>query len=125
MSKIVRLYRKGSQLRHPLVELGGHVPMQLSLIDEVVPLFLVFMKKPGFLPAASSKRLKKTGGQKMKVDEERRNREARPSKYLAGRNDDVSKGTLGMVQSIQHGCDPITKAFPIHVLGAIIEGEDR
>ena len=96
-SKIIRLYRKGSQLRHPLEELGGHVPMQPCLIDKAVPLFLVFTKEPGFLPAASVKRLKKIGGQKIKVDEERRNREARPSKYLAGGNDDISKGALGTV----------------------------
>ena len=57
----------------------------------------MFTKEPGFLLAASGKRLKKIGGQKIKVDEERINREARPSKYLAGGNDDVSKGTLGMV----------------------------
>ena len=99
--------------------------MQPCLIDEVIPLFLVFMMEPGFLPAASGKRLKKTGGQKMKVDEERRNREARPSKYLAGRNDDVSKGTMGMVQSIQHGRDPIVKTLLVHALGAIVEGEDH
>ena len=30
-----------------------------------------------------------------------------------------------MVQSIQHGRDPIAKALPVHVLGAIVEGEDR
>ena len=71
--------------------------MQPCLIDETVPLFLVFTKEPGFLPATSDKRLKKTGGQKMKVDEDRRNREARPNKYLAGENKDVSKGALGMV----------------------------
>ena len=41
-SKIVRLRRKGSQLGHPLAELGGHIPMQPCLIDEAVPLFLMF-----------------------------------------------------------------------------------
>ena len=96
-SKIVRLRHEGSQLGHPLAELGSHVPMQPCLIDEAVPLFLVFTKEPRFLPATSDKRLKKTGGQKIKVDEERRNREVRPNKYLAGGNDNVSKGTLGMV----------------------------
>ena len=99
--------------------------MQLSLIDEVVPLFLVFTKDLGFLPAASNKRLKKTGGQKINVDEERRNREARPSKYLADGNDDVSKGALGMVQSIQHHRDPIVETLPLHGLGVIVEGEER
>ena len=98
--------------------------MQPRLIDEVVPLFLVFTKESGFLSAMSGKRLKKTGGQKIKVDEERRNREARPSKYLASKNDDISKGALGMVQSIQHGRDPIIETLPLHALGAIIEGED-
>ena len=59
-SKIVRLRRKGSQLGHPLVELGGHIPMQSCLIDKAVPLFLVFTQEPRFLPATSSKRLEKT-----------------------------------------------------------------
>ena len=58
-SKIVRLRRKGSQLGHPLAELGGHVLVQPCRIDEVVPLFLVFAQELGFLPATSSKRLKK------------------------------------------------------------------
>ena len=61
-SKIVRLRGKGSQLGHPLSELGGHIPMQLCLINEVVPTLLVFTKELGFLPAASYKRLKKDGG---------------------------------------------------------------
>ena len=99
--------------------------MQPCLIDKAVPLFLVFTKEPGFLPAASVKRLKKIGGQKIKVDEERRNREARPSKYLIGRNDDVLKGAPGMLQSIQHGRDPIVETLPLHAHDAIIEGEDR
>ena len=58
-SKIVRLHRKGSQLGHPLAELGGHVPVQPCFIDEAVPLFLVFAQEPGFLLAMSSKRLEK------------------------------------------------------------------
>ena len=55
-SKIVHLHGKGSQLGHPLAELGGHVPVQQCLIDEVAPILLVFMKEPGFLSAASNKR---------------------------------------------------------------------
>ena len=50
--------------------------MQPCLIDEVVPILLVFMKELGFLLAASDKRLKKDGGQKTKIDEEKRNQEA-------------------------------------------------
>ena len=73
--------------------------MQLRLLNEVVPILLVFMKEPGFLPATSNKRLKKDGGQKTKIDEERRDREARPSEYLTGGNNDVSKGAPGLVQS--------------------------
>ena len=57
----------------------------------------MFMKEPGFLPAASNKRLKKGSGQKTKMDEQRRDQEARPSKYLADGNDDVSKGAAGLV----------------------------
>ena len=57
----------------------------------------MFMKELGFLPATSNKRLKKDGGQKTKIDEERREREARLSEYLAGGNDDVSQGTPGLV----------------------------
>ena len=57
-SKIVCLRCEGSQIGHPLVELGGHIPVQPFLINEVVPLFLVFMKEPGFLPAMSNRRLK-------------------------------------------------------------------
>ena len=71
--------------------------MQPCLIDEAVPSLLVFTKELGFLPATSNKRLKKDGDQKTKIDEERRDREARPSKYLADGNDDVSKGAAGLV----------------------------
>lgn len=85
----------------------------------------MFTKEPGFLLAMSGKRLKKTGGQKIKVDEERRNREARPSKYLANGNDGVSKGALGMVKSIQLGHDPIIETLPLHALDTIVEGEDH
>ena len=83
------------------------------------------MKEPGFLPAVSNKRLKKDGEQKTKLDEERRDREARPSEYLASGNDDVSKGAPGMVQSIQHDRDPIVETLPLYALGAIVEGEER
>ena len=73
--------------------------MRPCLIDEAVPVLLMFMKELGFLLATSNKRLKKDGGQKTKIDEERRNREVRPSKYLASGNNDVSKGAGGLVQS--------------------------
>ena len=89
-SKIIRLRGMGSQLGHPLAELGGHVPMQSCLIDEAVPILLVFTKEPGFLPAVSNKGLKKDGGQKTKIDEERRERQARLTKYLVDGNDDIS-----------------------------------
>ena len=56
---IARLRHEGSQLGHPLAELGSHIPMQSCLIDEAVPLFLVFMQELGFLLATSSKRLEK------------------------------------------------------------------
>ena len=71
--------------------------MQPCLIDEAVPILLVFMKEPGFLPATSDKRLKEDGGQKTKIGEERRNWEARPSKYLASGNNDIMKGAAGLV----------------------------
>ena len=80
-----------------MVELGGHIPMQPCLIDEVVPILLVFMKEPGFLPDASNKRLKKDGCQKTKIDEEKRDREARPSEYPADGNDYISKGAPSLV----------------------------
>ena len=73
--------------------------MQLCLINEAVPILLVFMKELRFLPAASNKRLKKDGGQKTKIDEEKREREATLSEYPAGGNDDVSQGAPGLVQS--------------------------
>ena len=57
--KIVHLRHEGSQLGHPLVKLGSHIPVQPCLIDEAVPLFLVFTQEPGFLLATSSKRLEK------------------------------------------------------------------
>ena len=44
-SKIVGLRGEGSQLGHPLWKLGGHVPMQPCLINEVVPILLVFTKE--------------------------------------------------------------------------------
>ena len=71
--------------------------MQPCFIDEVVPILLVFAKEPGFLPAASTKRLKKDGDQKTKIDEERRDQEARPSEYPTGGNDDISKGAPGLI----------------------------
>ena len=73
--------------------------MQPCLIDEVVPILLVFMKEPRFLPFSSNKRLKKDGGQKTKIDEERREREARLIEYPASGSDDVSQGALSLVQS--------------------------
>ena len=96
-SKNVCLHGNGSQLGHPLSKLGSHIPMQPCLIDEVVPILLVFMKEPRFLPAGSNERLKKDGGQKTKIDEEKRDREARPSEYPAGGNDYVLKGAPGLV----------------------------
>ena len=69
LSKIVGLHGKGSQLGHPLLELGGHVPMRPCLIDEAVPVLLMFVKEPGFLSTASNKRLKKDGGQNTKIEE--------------------------------------------------------
>ena len=73
--------------------------MQPCLIDKAVPILLVFMKEPGVLPAVSNKRLKKGGGQKTKIDEEKRDREAGPSEYPASGNDYISKGATGLVQS--------------------------
>ena len=73
--------------------------MQPCLIDEAVPVLLMFVKEPGFLSTASNKRLKKDGGQNTKIDEERGGREARLSEYLVGGNDDISQGALGLVQS--------------------------
>ena len=71
--------------------------MQLCLINEVVPNLLVFTKEPKFLPTASNKRLKKGGGQKIKIGEEKRDQEARPSEYPAGGNDYISMGATGLV----------------------------
>ena len=118
------LHGKGSQLGHPLSELGSHIPMQSCLIDEAVPILLVFMKELGFLPTASNKRLKKGGGQKIKIGEEKRDREARPSEYLASGNDEVSKDAAGLVQSFQSGCEPLMELLPLHALGGIVEGEE-
>ena len=98
--------------------------MQPCLINEVVPILLVFIKEPGFVSAMSNKRLKEDGGQKTKIDEERRDQEARPSEYLAGGNDDVSKGAAGLVQSFQRGREPLAKLLPLHALGGIVEGEE-
>ena len=82
------------------------------------------MKEPRFLPVASNKRLKKDGGQKTKMDEQRRDREVRPSEYLASGNDEVSKDAAGLVQSFQSGCEPLMELLPLHALGDIIEGEE-
>ena len=97
--------------------------MQPCLINEAVPILLVFMKEPGFLLAASNKRLKKDGGQKSEIDEERRDLEARPNGYQAGGNDDVSKGAAGLVQSFQRGREPLVELLPLHALGSVVEGE--
>ena len=82
------------------------------------------MKEPGFLPTARNKGLKKDGGQKTKIDEEKRNWEARPNEYLAGGNDDVSKDTASLVQSLQRDREPLVKLLPLHALGGIVEGEE-
>ena len=84
----------------------------------------MFAKEPRFLSAASNKRLKKDGGQKTKIDEERRERKARLSEYLAGGNDDISQGSPGLVQCFQHGRDPLVETLPLHALGGIIKGEE-
>ena len=97
--------------------------MEPCLIDEVVPILLMFMKEPGFLSAASNKRLKKDGGQKTKIDEEKIDREARPSEYPTGGNNYISKGATGLVQSFQHGHEPLPELLPLHALGGIVEGE--
>ena len=94
--------------------------MKPCLINEAVPILLVFMKELGFLPAASDMRLKKDGGQKIKIDEGKRDREARPSEYLAGGNDYISKGATGLVQSFQHGHEPLAELLPLHALDGII-----
>ena len=89
-SKIIHLCGKGSQLSHPLSELGDHVPMQRCLIDEAVLVLLMFAKEPGFLPATSNKRLKKDGDQNTNIDEERRGREVGLSEYPIDGNINVS-----------------------------------
>ena len=98
--------------------------MRPCLIDEAVPVLLMFVKEPGFLATASNKRLKKDGGQNTKIEEERGGRESRLSEYLAGGNDDASQGTPGLVQSFQHGRDPLVETLPLHALGGIVEGEE-
>jgi len=98
--------------------------MQPCLIDEVVPILIVFMKELGFLLAASNKRLKKDGGQNTKIDEGRRGREARLSKYLASGNDDIAQGNPGLVQSYQRGHDTLIETLPLHAFSGIVEGEE-
>ena len=95
--KIVHLRHEGSQLGHPLVKLGSHIPVQPCLIDEAVPILLVYMKEPGFLPATSNKRKKKDGGQKTKIDEGKRDQEVGPSEYIASGNDYISKDATSLV----------------------------
>ena len=70
-SKIVHLRGKGSELGHPLLELGGHIPMQPHLFDEVALVLLLLVKEPGFLPAVSDKGLKKDDGQNTKIHKEK------------------------------------------------------
>ena len=55
-------------------ELGNHIPMQLGLFDEAVPVLLLLTKDQGFLLATSDKGLKKDDGQNTKIHEERRGR---------------------------------------------------
>jgi len=123
-SRNVRLRGKGSQLGHPLSELGGHVLVQPCLIDEAVLVLLMFVKEPGFLLAASNKRLKKDGGQNTKIDEERRGREARLSEYPASGNDNIAQGAPGLVQSFQCSHDPLVETLPLHAHSSIVEGEE-
>ena len=73
----VCLLGKGSQLVHPLLggnESGGHIPTQLHLFNEAVPVLLLLMKELGFLLVASAKGLKKDDGQNTKIHQERRGR---------------------------------------------------
>ena len=126
-SKIVHLLGKGSQLSHPLLggnELGGHIPMQPHLFDEVALVLLLLVKEPGFLPAVSDKGLKKDDGQNTKIQEERRGREARSSEYPASGNDDFMQGTPSMVQGFQHNRNPLIESLPLHALSGIVEGEE-
>ena len=97
--------------------------MQWCLIDKVVPILLVFTKELGFLLATSNKRLEKGGGQKTKIDEGKRDREARPREYPADGSNYISKGATSLVQSIQHGCKPLAEVLSLHALGGGVEGE--
>ena len=71
--------------------------MQPCLFGEAVPVLLLLVKEPGFLPAASDKGLKKYDGQNTKIHEEKGAQEARSSKYLASGNDDFTQGAPGMI----------------------------
>ena len=84
----------------------------------------MFTKEPGFLPIASNKRLKKDGGQKTKIDEGKRDGDARPSEYPGNGNDYISKGATDLVQSFQRGREPLAELLPLHALGGIVEGEE-
>ena len=75
------------------------------------------MKELGFHLATANKRLKEDDGQKTKIDEENRDREARPSEYPAGGNYYISKGATGLVQSFQHVHEPLAELLPLHALG--------
>ena len=82
------------------------------------------MKELGFLPTMSDKGLKEDQCQNTKIHEERRKRKERIDEYPASRNDDIVQDAPGLVQSFQHGRDPLVETLPLYALSSIIEREE-
>ena len=71
-------------------ELGAQISMQLSLLGEAVPFYLLLTEEPGFLPATSNEGLKGRPVSKIqKYMMTRRKRDERSSGYLAIGNDNI------------------------------------
>ena len=50
-----------------------------------------------------------------------REEKGKPSEYLGSRNNNLTQGSSGLVQSLQHGQDPGIKTLPLHALSMIVE----
>ena len=98
--------------------------MQPGLFGEVVPFLPLLVKESGFLPTTRDKGLKEDQCQNTKIHEERRKQKERISEHLASRNDNITQNAPGLVQSFQHGQDPLIETLPQYALSSIIEQEE-
>ena len=79
-------------------ELGAQISMQLSLLGEAVPFYLLLTEEPGFLPATSNEGLKRRLVSKIqKYMMTRRKQDKRSSGYPAMGHNDVAQDDPGLI----------------------------